>query len=384
MERWEFDNGGAGNSGTALTRFVSIESLQKKLQDKELFVEFFLSEPDSYVWLISSRQAQLAKLPGRAKIEQKVSEFRKLVSRRPVGREAFREYFGRASELFKLLFGSHEGRILEAERLAIAPDGILYYLPFGSLLWQLPSETRGLLDSSLASKEILYLPSASFFKGIAITKDASFVGSLLVMANSSAGSPRNNFIRANERIPPLPGAEEEGRLIAQLVTSTETLSDMNAKEAAFRDRRLTKYRMIHFAGHAVVDEVDPRKSCLVLQAGDGQDGNLFVDEIQRLRFNAELVTLSACETALGKIVSGEGLLNLARAFLVSGAKNVVVSLWKTEDEASKEFMKAFYSALLKSNSPARALQVARESLLKSDIPAYRHPYFWASFILVSG
>lgn len=144
---------------------------------------------------------------------------------------------------------------------------------------------------------------------------------------------------------------------------------------------MSRYGIIHFAGHAYTQDDDPRSSGLLLSEGNGEDGYLCLDEISRLHLNADLVTLSGCQTGWGEIKSGEGLLNLARAFMIAGTRNVIMSLWKTDDEASMQFMKVFYRELRESAFPAKALRETRKAFFDSQIPAYRHPYFWAPFVV---
>jgi CHAT domain-containing protein len=145
---------------------------------------------------------------------------------------------------------------------------------------------------------------------------------------------------------------------------------------------LTKTRFLHFASHGVIDTLNPSYSHIVLapDPAAGQDGLLHVFEIFDLRLNADLVVLSACETALGKEVRGEGLIGLTRSFLYAGAPRVVVSLWPVSDNSTPALMVHLYSHLLDGFDTLRALQLAKLELLKEG--TYRHPRYWAPFIAV--
>ena len=136
------------------------------------------------------------------------------------------------------------------------------------------------------------------------------------------------------------------------------------------------------ATHAFVDERAPLRSGLTPRPGGDDDGILRMNEILALKMNADVVVLSACQTGLGKLVKGEGMVGLTRAFLHAGASRLVVSLWEVNDVATAEFMKLFYGKMKAGFSPASALHEAKLAMRASDVPAYRHPYFWAPFVLV--
>ena len=160
----------------------------------------------------------------------------------------------------------------------------------------------------------------------------------------------------------------------------------DASESALKHERLTAYRRLHLAAHAVLDEEFPARSGIVLSAKDpgGEDGILRAGEIFNLEMDADLVVLSACKTGLGKTVRGEGMVGLTRAFLYAGARRVVVSLWEVNDLAVPDLMVEFYRGLREGLAPADALRRAKVSFLKSDTAGYRHPYYWAGFVVVGG
>jgi len=113
-----------------------------------------------------------------------------------------------------------------------------------------------------------------------------------------------------------------------------------------------------------------------------EDGVLQMNEIFNLNLNADLVVLSACQSGLGKVVRGEGIIGLTRAFTYAGASSVVVSLWNVRDSLTTAFMKSFYKHLREGKSKPEALRQAKLDMIHSDIPAYRFPYFWAPFVIV--
>ena len=146
-----------------------------------------------------------------------------------------------------------------------------------------------------------------------------------------------------------------------------------------------QYRIIHLATHGLLNSTHPELSGIVLslvdQHGQPQDGFLRLHEIYNLKLPAELVVLSACQTALGKEVRGEGLVGLTRGFMYAGAPRVVASLWKVDDKATAELMKRFYQAMLGEQRmrPAAALRAAQVEMLKQK--EWEDPYYWAAFVL---
>jgi CHAT domain-containing protein len=157
-----------------------------------------------------------------------------------------------------------------------------------------------------------------------------------------------------------------------------------ARERNLKTEDISAYRFVHFATHGYFDEAQPARSGLVLaqQAGDTDDGILQAREIFRLRLNADVVTLSACQSGLGKLLAGEGVMGLSRAFFYAGAQSLVVSLWNVNDAATAELMKVFYTHLKAGVARDEAMRRAKLALAKGPNRAWRHPYFWAPFVFL--
>jgi CHAT domain-containing protein len=157
-----------------------------------------------------------------------------------------------------------------------------------------------------------------------------------------------------------------------------------AQEQTVKTEKLESFRYVHFAAHGYFDDEEPSRSGIVLsQQGDpGNDGILQAAEIMRLRLNADLVTLSACQSGLGKILAGEGVMGLSRAFFYAGSQSLVVSLWNVNDAATAELMKSFYANLKSGMGRDQALRKAKLSLMSSRNRSWRNPYFWAPFIFM--
>ena len=147
---------------------------------------------------------------------------------------------------------------------------------------------------------------------------------------------------------------------------------------------LARFRILHFATHRVVDDERPELSGIVLslvdRAGRQQDGFLRLYDVYNLRLNADLVVLSACRTALGQEMKGEGLIGLTRGFFYAGAPRVLASLWTIDDRTTATFMRPFYEAMLvRHERPAAALRSAQIAMWKTK--GWDSPYYWAAFTM---
>jgi CHAT domain-containing protein len=263
----------------------------------------------------------------------------------------------------------------EIKNLIIIPDGILGTIPFEVLINN-ENETKQYLVEKYA---ISYDYAISLLLDKSQNTISRSSGILLVAPV--------NFEDNQVYMASLPGTEEEVREVKFLFNNTldepKTLLKSEASEAAIKSPALSNYRYLHFATHGIVDEAKPELSCIFVSPNSYEDGSLYSGEIYNLKLNADLVTLSACETGLGKVEKGEGIIGLSRALMYAGAKNLIVSLWQVSDASTAEMMIEFYNHhLLHSddhhfNSSIRA---AKLKLINSD--NYSAPYYWAAFVLI--
>jgi CHAT domain-containing protein len=193
-------------------------------------------------------------------------------------------------------------------------------------------------------------------------------------------------INASRRLPRLLFSGEEAKAILSLAPAGDALKalDFAASRATAMSDELGKYRIVHFSTHGLLNNLHPELSGIVLslvdEHGRPQDGFLRLHDIYNLKLPADLVVLSACQTALGKEISGEGLVGLTRGFIHAGAARVVASLWKVDDRASAELMKNFYREMLKEKQrPAAALRAAQVAMWRQK--RWQSPYYWAAFTL---
>ncbi len=184
----------------------------------------------------------------------------------------------------------------------------------------------------------------------------------------------------------LPFSRQEADAIATFIPQTKLLkaTGFKANRATATSGELARYRIVHFATHGLLNSERPELSGLVLSLvdrnGAAQDGFLRMRDIYNLRLPADVVVPSACQTALGKEIKGEGLVGLTRGFMYAGATRVVASLWQVDDLATSELMKRFYRGMLIDKiRPSAALRAAQIEMMKQK--RWAPPYFWAAFTI---
>jgi len=199
----------------------------------------------------------------------------------------------------------------------------------------------------------------------------------------------NRSMFSGNNIKPLLSTETEAEAIFKLYDENnlkaKVLLHDNANEKNVKSGELEKYKVLHFATHGFVNSERPELSGLLLaqDTTGGEDGVLYSGEIYNLKLNADLLVLSACETGLGKIQNGEGIIGLTRALLYAGAKNIIVSLWEVNDKSTSDLMVNFYKKFLSSKGQHSYSEALRNAKLKMISEGkYSDPFFWSPFILI--
>jgi CHAT domain-containing protein/tetratricopeptide (TPR) repeat protein len=265
--------------------------------------------------------------------------------------------------------------------LLVIADGPLSHVPLEALLPTGGAQPWG------ATQQFVYGPSASVLAGLAqAPKGDRWDRAILAVGNPAPAQTRPlaaSVLRGDDEpfeAVPLPYAEQEARAVHDLfqASGADILTGRSASLERWLRLEPARYRYLHFAAHAQVSDRHPEQTHLVL-AGGGLD----LAAIRRLRLQSDLVTLSACETALGRRVRGEGVIGLSHAFLAAGARGVLVTLWRVPDRSTAEFMSEFYREVHAGRPPAEALLAVRRHWIAVG-GAAAHPSRWAPFILVGG
>jgi CHAT domain-containing protein/tetratricopeptide (TPR) repeat protein len=367
---------------------ASLSRVQSTILDPEtLLLEYFLGEERSFLWAVTPSEARFVTgLPGRKQIEQAARQTydRMTESHLQTGEAPARLA---AAKLSRMILGP-VADLLGRRRLVIVAPGALQIVPFAAL------PAPGAADPLILDHEIVSLPSVSVLAALRshLAGRRPPHGLLAVLADPVLGPDDERLPSpaatpaADRRLPRLPYTGDEASAILALAGSAPVLaaSGFAASRELVRSGRLAHYRILHFATHGLANDLYPELSALSLSAfapsGRPVDGQLRAYEISDLTLRADLVVLSACRTALGEAVGGEGLVGLTQAFLHAGAARLVVSLWDVNDRATVELMQRFYSALLREKlPPSQALRQAQISLLQQD--RWHAPYYWAGFVL---
>ena len=373
-----------------------IENIQNQLLDDETaIIEYFLGEKQSYLVVILNSKYEVFELPPKIKIQNSIRAYLRALE--TPSRKNFRGILA-SMRIYRELFAHIDGFMPETiNRLVIVPDGILHYLPFEALV--IPSSFKSNNRNYLITKySISYSPSVSSLLLISKQKNKNhFEKEILMIGNPDyqtksilskdqkrvkGTSLKNIYKLQGYDLKPLPFSAREVKVISSYFQkeNKKILINNQANESNVKNELLKEYRIIHFACHALLDEIIPYQSALVLsQNKDGEeDGLLHVGEISTLRVRAELIVLSACQTGKGKIATGEGVLGLPRIFFYIGAKSIISTLWKIQDKPTVMFMGYFYYYLSKGVSLAQALRLAKLDMIKSK---FSHPFYWAGFVI---
>ncbi len=395
----------------------TLTDLQTLLDQQTILLEYKLGGERSYLWVVSATGLESFELPARADVESLARQFYHSLTERnrlPKGetptqkrlrlQEADLRVASSGQRLSAMLLGQVRQAVAN-KRLLIVADGALQYVPFNVLV---SAEVSG--TSAPAAVEVVSLPSIAVLrqlrnvkgrtapaKSVAIFADPVFesddprlpVRRQVVKHPHLALSQSQSdfdFGTNGAGLPRLFASRDEAKAIVALApagTSYEALDFQANREQAMKSD-LNQYRVLHFATHGLLNTSRPQFSGIVLslydEKGRERDGFLRLNQIYNLRLANELVVLSACSTALGKDVRGEGLIGLTRGFMYAGAPRVIASLWKVDDEATTELMKLFYRNLLQKQMTAAAALSAAQAEMRAQ-PRWRSPYYWAAFTL---
>ncbi len=352
---------------------LGVAEIQKTLlADGDALVEYALGEPRSYAWVVTRTGLQSVTLPGRAELENRVGAYLPLLERPAsalTAAAAMKAVDAEAARVRQAVLGPVEPLLRGKRRVIVVPDGVLGYLPF---------ETLGLVEKYVVS----YAPSASALAALRKRTASRPEAKAMLLAVADPAGPGVPQAERGFAFGPLPNARAEAGALQDLfgATVSRVLAGEEAREGRVKKEDLDRYRYVHFATHGYFDEARPERSGLVLGGGAEDDGILQAREVFRLRLNADVVTLSACQTGRGRLLAGEGVMGLARAFFFAGAQSLVVSLWNVNDAATAELMRQFYGHLKAGVERDEALRRAKLALMRGPNRAWRHPYFWAPFV----
>ncbi|NJL80337.1 MAG: CHAT domain-containing protein [Richelia sp. SM2_1_7] len=413
---------------------LKLPEIQQQLDKDTVLLQYFLAKERSYLWLVTPTSLTSYELPKGEEIEQIANRFHSQLSSKGFAVDS-------AQKLSEIILAPVKDQIT-GKRLVIVADGVLQQIPFAALAdpnnsknsTQTNNECRdvickvsrgGLIPEPnpgvninntnyqplMLNHEIVNLPSASTIaiQREKIAKRKIAPKKIAILADPVYSSNDQRVTGKEETISPeldlersalnrsakslnrtgwsrLPNTQIEAQEILKLVPSTDTLQafsfDVNYNLAT--SKNLNQYQILHFATHGFVNPDQPELSGIVLslvnQDGKQVPGYLRLADLFEQDYPAELIVLSACETGLGKNVSGEGLVGLTRGLMYAGAGRVALSLWQVDDKGTSVLMQEFYKQMLQENkTPSEALRAAQRKLWAN--PDWRSPHYWAAFTL---
>jgi len=327
----------------------SVSALQSHIPADEVLIEYYYRDKDMYAFVVSKSGLRAIELNG-AGLTEEIQVFRNDL-------QAYNsnQYADISRKLHNRLIQPLEDH-LNQRNLIIVPHGVLHYLPFNAL-----HDGKSYLIDKYS---IRLLPSAGVIQYLKAGK-ANKAGDILVFGNPDLGDPTYD----------LANAQNEALAVAKMRPRSKIFLRKEATISAFQ-KYGSEFNIIHFATHGQFNPDDPLKSALLLARDSEGDGMLTIDRLYSTKLDADLVTLSACETGLSKIANGDDLVGLTRGFLYAGSSSIVASLWEVNDFATSHLMTRFYEELQKTDK-REALRTAQLETKKK----YPHPYYWASFQL---
>ena len=338
--------------------------IQRELLGRDtLLLEYRLGEQRSFLWAVTPDSLKSFTLPGRTEIESIARPVCEHLARSRSRAELSAD--PQLASLSRLLLDP-VAPLLPGKRLLVVGDGILQSVPFAALL------EPGSGGPLVARHEIVGLPSMSV------------LGELRREVAGRPSVPKTLWVLAdpdfNGLFEPLPRTRQEAAAILELAPSPKrAVLGLEASRATVLNSALRDYRLLHFATHGSFSASDLDGGRLILAQTEA-NGFLHLADIYELDLRAELVVLSACQSALGREVRGEGMMGMTRGFFYAGAERVLVSLWNVNDRVTVELMRHFYRGLLVEGlSPAAALRKAQNAIRRQA--DWQAPYFWAGFTL---
>ncbi len=415
---------------------VSLEQIQAEVRDGDaILLEYALGEERSYLWAVTSDSVHAYELPSGKTLDDAAREVYKLITaRQAIGEkidggyqanidESDRLYSEKSLELSRILLGPVADQ-LGTKRLFVVTEGVLQYIPFDAL----PMPPREKVEANageavpkdplplIATHEIVTLPSfatlaairretrkvSSSNKIVAVLADPVFNSkdervkngaqpSMIALSGSNQSSSQpalrsfEGAIRDGGAMRLVHASDEADAILASTPRGTAMVArGFDATRETAMSSLVGEYKIVHFATHGFLNSEHPEFSGILLsmvnQDGSRTNGFMPLHDIYNLNLSADLVVLSACDTALGKDIKGEGLVGMTRGFMSSGSRSVVASLWKVDDRATAVLMANFYKAMLEDGlPPAAALRSAKQKVRQEKM--WSAPYFWAGFVL---
>lgn len=369
--------------------YANRETVIDLLEEDEALINYIVSEDEVFALVLNRQDIMFHTMGSADSLSVQITSLR-----RSVLSDNSAQYSELANHLYNQLIKPVISN-LDAKSLIIVPDQSLHYLPFEMLLTDMPQHSNyHNFPYLIREYKISYVPSATLLQMLTKQK-MSDPKNLFAVApfnersmNISEQDPASRYL-AN--LSPLPLTQYETDEIAKIFDEPQTwmeyifpeeiniLLGEEATKSTIETTSFRDYGFIHFATHAFVNEDDPALSGIAFWGDENEDGVIYVNDIYNMQMNADLVVLGACETGLGTVYKGEGMIGFTRAFIYAGASNLMVSMWKVNDQPTANLMIEFYRNAKDGHSYSESLQMAKMELINQ--PEFAAPRHWAAFVL---
>ena len=352
------------------------------------YLNYVVSDSLLHIFVVNRKYLRLVTVNIDSTFFNDIRQFRTLLSEPDNNaRTGFNNYISTGYSLYRTVLEPVK-EFLISNKLLISPDNILSYIPFEALPVSPESGSQAMFSEIpylLKDYSVSYTYSATMLTE-SVSNDHSFSNSLVAFAPSYNGRIDVDSLMKSRQsrvstLYDLKYARTEAEYVADL-TGGRLYLDNEARESVFKTVA-AEYDIIHLAMHTLLNDQDPMHSKMIFsQDNDSpEDGNLNTWEVYGIPLKAKMVILSSCNTGSGALHSGEGILSLARGFVYSGSRSVVMSMWEIEDRSGAEIVNKYYRNIRHGASKSKALRKARLDYLRNSDMLRSHPYFWASLVI---
>jgi len=385
-----------------------IAEIQKVIDSETAVRSYSICDSVIYMFTITKNSFKIDSIAKNMDFANEIINFKNAIQKTDKNNNA--TLVKNSQIVYKQLFPAYADFDSNIKNIVIIPDDSLSLIPFEALINEdYNGDINNISDYPFLLKKynITYSPSVTLYYNLKTSPANNPKYDIAILAPVFSGKDtlinqktesleeadiNRSYVEYNETtneryIKPLLYTENEANSIFKIYGKRKAQLCMfyAADENFIKSNKISEFRIIHFATHAISNS-NESNLCGIVLAQDtvgGEDGFLHANEIYNLNLKSDLVTLSACETAVGKVINGEGVMDLSRAFFYAGTKNVIASLWKVEDKSTSELMINFYKNYNDKNQTiSSSLQNAKLSMLNSENEKYRHPKYWATFLLI--
>lgn len=351
---------------------ITIAYIQQQLQETDCLLEYMVSDQMNtiHVACVTKKHFKIHSMPIEATYEKYIAGMRNSIKFN--NKKTFIET---SASLYKQLIPKIPSGI---QHLIVIPDGKMSAIPFEALLNKSPSNdtvSYTQMNFLINKYAVSYNYAGSLYERTVLKPNSNNKVLLFAPVDFSISSDLNS----------LPGTLDEVQSVEKIYKTyagADTYTYAEASKSVLTSDSISTYSIIHLATHGVVDEEQPELSCVYTSGTTEENDRIYSGDMYNMHLNADLVALSACQTGLGKIAKGEGMIGLSRALFYAGADNIMVSLWKVSDQSTQVYMQYFYTnvEMKKNNSFAQSSREAKIKLLQSA--DFNNPYHWSAFILI--